>query len=114
MKNVYDLIGIAQRAGKVSSGTTAVQHSLSGRRAKLLLISADAAPNSRDSIMSLSRKYKVPCITMGDRYDLGHSLGKSFRVALTINDSGLADAILKAAKSADIEANTTGVVEWPK
>ncbi len=114
MRKIYDLIGIAQRARKASSGWTAVQMSFKKRKAHLLLISEDVAANTREDLMRLSQRYQVPCIIIGDRYELGHSIGKPFRVALTINDSGLANAIMKAVKSADIEAKTTGVVEWPK
>ncbi|MEQ8200191.1 MAG: ribosomal L7Ae/L30e/S12e/Gadd45 family protein [Syntrophomonadaceae bacterium] len=114
MRKVYDLIGIAQRAGKATSGTAAVQRSLKGTRARLLIISEDVSLNTREALLRVSQKHKVPCIILGNSHELGHSIGKPLRVALTIDDSGLADAIVKAVRSVDVEAKTTGVVEWPK
>jgi hypothetical protein len=51
---------------------------------------------------------------LGDKYEMGASIGKAYRVAITINDSGMASAILKAVEAAANEAITMGVVEWPK
>ncbi|NLN87011.1 MAG: 50S ribosomal protein L7ae [Syntrophomonadaceae bacterium] len=102
MRKAYDLIGIAQRAGKATSGTMAVQRSLKGSRACLLIISEDVSENTREVLVRASHKHQVPHIILGDSHVLGHSIGKPFRVALTIDDSGLADAIVKAVKSADM------------
>ncbi len=114
MRKVYDLIGIARRAGKATSGTMAVQRSLKRSQARLLIISEDVSLNTREVLLRASQKYDIPYIILGNSQELGHSMGKSVRVALTIDDSGLAEAIVKAVKSVDTEAKTTGVVQWPK
>jgi ribosomal protein L7Ae-like RNA K-turn-binding protein len=114
MKKVYNLIGIAQRAGKTSSGATAARTSLLRNKACLLLMSEDISSNSRELLLKSCKKYDIPWIIMGNRYDLGNSTGKAYRVALTINDAGIAEAILKAIAAAGIEAESMGVVEWPR
>lgn len=106
-------MGIAQRAGKISSGTMAAEKSLRGK-ACLLVMSEDISTNTRDELLRLSQKQKIPRVVLGDKYSLGRSIGKPYRVALTINDPGIAKAIIEAVKSVYIEAKTTGVVEWPK
>ena len=115
MKNIYNLIGIAQRAGKTSSGAEAVKTSLTKDFAHIVLMSKDISPDTKDKLIKNCRKNKVPWIMLGNKYDLGNSIGKSYRVALTINDAGIAGAIIKAINDADNEAKCMGVVyEWPK
>ncbi len=114
MRKVYNLIGIAQRGGKVSSGNTAAEKSLLGQQACLLIMSEDIAINSRDVLQRICERQRIPWFILGSKFELGNSVGKPYRVALTINDAGLAQAIIKAVKSVYIEAKTTGVVEWPK
>ncbi len=114
MQSIYNLVGIAQRAGKVSSGAVAVQTSLAGNQARVLLMSKDISLNTREAFILKCRQRNIPWFILGDRYDLGKSLGKAYRVALTINDAGLAGAIIKAIEDADEEVISTGVVEWSK
>lgn len=45
--NVAFALGLAQKAGKVASGDFAVRSALKSGKAKLLIVAADAAPNSK-------------------------------------------------------------------
>lgn len=114
MRKVYNLIGIAQRAGFTSSGATAVRNSLTKRRAFLLLMSEDIADNTKDLLIKSCIKVNIPWLIIGNKFELGASLGKAYRVALTINDTGMASAIVKAIQTAGNEAKSMGVVEWPR
>jgi len=114
MKKVYNLIGIAQKAGKVSSGAMAARTSLTRNRAHLLVLSQDISENTRETLLKTCSKHHIPWLVLGNKYDMGASVGKAYRVALTINDSGMADAITKALEAAGNEAKSMGVVEWPK
>jgi len=114
LRKVYNLIGIAQRAGKTSSGTMAARTSLIRNRACVLLMSKDISDNTKDLLVKSCEKQNIPCIILGSKYELGTSIGKAYRVAVTINDAGMADAILKAIAAADKEAKSMGVVEWPR
>ena len=114
MRKVYNLIGIAQRAGKTSSGVTAVRTGLLRNKACILLMSEDISSNSKELLLKSCKKHDIPCIILGSRYELGNSIGKAYRVALTINEAGIAEAILKAIAAAGIEAKSMGVVEWPR
>ena len=114
MKKVYNLLGIAQRAGKLSAGTMAAKNSLMRRRAVLLIISEDIAENSREELLNCSNRQGIPTITFGNKYDLGTALGKAYRVAITINEAGMAQAILDELAESGAEIKSMGVVEWPK
>lgn len=112
MKQIFGLLGLAARAGKVSSGTMAAKSSIMSRRAYLLVISEDIAPASKESLLSGCQKAKTPWITVGDKYELGNSVGKAYRVAVTVNDEGIAGALLKRLQAE--EAKSVGVDEWQK
>ncbi|MEA1960019.1 MAG: ribosomal L7Ae/L30e/S12e/Gadd45 family protein [Bacillota bacterium] len=114
MKKVYNLIGLAHRAGKVSAGTMAAKTSLQRKRAYLLIMSKDISENSRDMIASTSEKQKIPWIVLGDKYELGTSVGKAYRVAVTVNDAGMAKAIVDALEAVGEVEKSMGVVEWSK
>lgn len=109
LQKIYSLIGFAQKAGKVSSGTLAVRSSLL-KRACLLIMSNDISGNTRESLIRISEKHKVPWMVLGTKYELGTSVGKAYRVAVTINDQGLADSIIKLMESRGERLNSTGVV----
>jgi len=114
-KNIYQLIGLACKAGQVSSGSMAAKSSLLRRRAFLLIISRDISEKTKDELVSSSRKRGIPWLVLGDKYRLGAHVGKAYRVALTINDRGFANAILKVLDELQVdEAKDMGVVEWQK
>ncbi|HHW61259.1 MAG TPA: hypothetical protein GX404_05070 [Syntrophomonadaceae bacterium] len=114
MKEIYNLIGLAHRAGKISSGTMAAKTSLLRKRACLLIMSADISANTREILLASCTKNDIPWLVMGDRYELGTCVGKPYRVAVTINDSGFAAAIQDILEEIGEEANRMGVVEWRK
>ena len=56
-KDVAGALGLAQKAGKISSGDLGVKDALSGGKAKLLVVAADASPNTVKE--RLFRLYRV-------------------------------------------------------
>ncbi len=114
MQKIYSMIGFAQKAGKISSGTMAVRSSLLRRRAYFLIMSCDISENTRESLITVCKKQKIPWVTLGNKFELGTSAGKAYRVAVTINEPGMANSIMELLKSRGEGLNSTGVVEWPK
>ncbi len=113
MLKLYNLLGLAMRSGAVSSGAVAVKNSLLRNRACLLIISEDIAEKTRESLVAWCEKQHIPYLVAGDKYRLGNAVGKAYRVAVTVNEEGIARQIMKVYAAGD-EPNTTGVVEWPK
>lgn len=114
MHKIFSMIGFAQKAGKISSGTSAARASVLRHRAKLLVLSNDIAENSRESLEAVCIKNGIPWVVVGDKFQLGTAVGKAYRVAVSINDTDMAEVILKAVKGMGDEAKNMGVVEWPK
>lgn len=110
MNKILSLIGLAKKAGKVSNGTMAARTSLIKRKAFLLVMSNDIAINTKADLLKDGEKNNTPWIMIGDKYELGNSVGKAYRVAITINDYGMAQAILEELKTAGLSANSMGVV----
>ncbi|MGE5371312.1 MAG: L7Ae/L30e/S12e/Gadd45 family ribosomal protein [Solirubrobacterales bacterium] len=114
-KNIYQMIGLACKAGKVSSGAMAAKTSITRKRAQMLILSQDISEKTKEGLIAACERKNVPWLMLGDKYRLGAHVGKAYRVALTINDPGFADAIFHIlAELPAQEANDMGVVEWRK
>ena len=113
MLKLYNLLGLAMRSGAVSSGAVAVKNSLLRNRAYLLVLSDDISEKTKESLVAWCKKQNIPWLTGGDKYRLGNAVGKAYRVAVTVNDEGIARQIMKVYAAGD-EPNKMGVDEWPK
>jgi len=94
-KDVAGPLGLAQKAGKLSSGDIGVKEALAGGKAKLLIIASDAAPNTKKELEFLAEKASVPVITCMKRTELGLCIGKAPRAAVAVLDGGFAGLIVK-------------------
>ena len=94
-KDAAGVLGLAQKAGKLSSGDTGVKEALAGGKAKLLVIAADIAPNTEKELRFLAEKAAVPVARCMKRTELGLCIGKAPRAAIAVLDSGFAGLIMK-------------------
>ena len=94
-KEIAGALGLAQKAGKISSGDLGVKDALSGGKAKLLIIAADASPNTVKELRYLAGKASVPVITCMQRSELGLCIGKAPRAAVAVLDKGFAGLVMK-------------------
>ncbi|MEG0797577.1 MAG: ribosomal L7Ae/L30e/S12e/Gadd45 family protein [Acidaminococcaceae bacterium] len=88
-------LGLAQKAGKLASGDFAVKSALKGAKAKLLIVAADAAVNSKKDMYYLADISKVKVIECLTREQLGTAIGKAQRTAVAVTDNNFANMILK-------------------
>ena len=94
---VTALLGFAAKAGKLSYGMDAAQKTLKGGKARLVTAACDVSPKSRKEAAFFANKGSVDFLTLEglDIKTLSAAVGRRCGI-LTINDSGFADAILKA------------------
>ena len=92
---IYSLLGLAQRAGKISSGEFMTEQSVKAGKAVLIIVAEDASANTKKNFTDMSAYYKVPIIIFGSKSELGHALGKEIRASLALTDSGFAGTIQK-------------------
>lgn len=89
--NYLNIVGLAFRAGKCSTGEETIVKDIQKRKAKLILIANDVGPQTRKKITDKCNSYGVPYIVVADDRDtLSDAIGKSQRVAIAILDEGFA------------------------
>ncbi|KYD29547.1 MULTISPECIES: YlxQ family RNA-binding protein [Anoxybacillaceae] len=88
------LLGLANRARKVTSGEELTVKEIRSGKAKLVLLAEDASENTMKKIKDKCSSYGVPLRKVSDRYTLGHAIGKDARVVVAIIDEGFANKLL--------------------
>lgn len=91
--NYLNIVGLAYRARKCSTGEETVVKDIQQRKAKLVLLANDIGPQTRKKITDKCKTYDIPFVIVDDRETLANALGKSQRVAVAILDVGFATKI---------------------
>lgn len=94
-KKVFNLIGLATKAGKVVSGEFSTEKAVKSGTASLVLVSIEASGNTRKMFTNMCTYYQVPIYFFGRKDELGHAMGKELRASLAVLDQGFAVAIVK-------------------
>lgn len=92
---VLAYLGLATRAGKTASGEFSVEKSVKQSKSKLVIVSEEASENAKHNFRNLCTYYKVPLYVFGTSEELGKAVGKSFRMSLSVEDEGLAEAAIR-------------------
>lgn len=91
-RKILNLIGLAQRAGKVVSGTDLAIQAIIHKEAQIIFIANDIAENTLTDIMLKVDKQPVVDTFSGE--ELSNAIGKPRKV-LIIKDSGFKNALIK-------------------
>ena len=86
---------LPQKAGKLASGDYAVRSALKNGKAKLLLVAADAAENSKKDMYFMAEMSDTPVVECLTRDELGWAIGKAKRTAVVVLDNSFANMINK-------------------
>lgn len=92
---VLNLIGLAQKAGKVVSGEFMTEKAVKTGEAALVILAEDASENTQKKFRNMCEFYKVPLRIHAAKDYLGHAMGKELRASLAVVDNGFAQAIMK-------------------
>ena len=94
MKKLLGMLGLAKRAGKVSTGTFICEKMIKSKSAKLVILASDASDNTKKTINDACLHYGVKLIECSDMSELGHWVGASAdRAVVSVNDNNFAKAI---------------------
>lgn len=93
-KKTLNLLGLAQRAGKLATGFDAVKLALNKNQVKLIIIGSDVSQNTKDKLTFLLRKKKIETIKIFSSQEITQALGKE-RKLVAVTDSGFSKAIKK-------------------
>ena len=86
-QKISNLLGLAQRAGRIISGEELVVKAIQDRKAKLVFLAHDAGPNLTKKIQDKSDYYQVEVITVFSTLELSIAVGKPRKV-LAVTDAG--------------------------
>ncbi|MBM7581425.1 ribosomal protein L7Ae-like RNA K-turn-binding protein [Caldicoprobacter guelmensis] len=102
LKNFYQLLGLATRAGKLITGEEMCLKAIRTRKAKLVVISEEASPNTLKKFTDKCRYYNVDYVIIGSKEMLGMAVGKGSRTVLAVTDEGLKESLLKKLQNSEM------------
>ncbi|KRM55707.1 YlxQ-related RNA-binding protein [Lacticaseibacillus sharpeae] len=91
---LMNLIGLAQRARKLETGTDFTIKAIAGGKARLVILANDASANLTKKITDKAAFYHATVITPLTETELSIAIGHK-RTVIAILDAGLAKAITK-------------------
>ncbi|WP_163536835.1 YlxQ family RNA-binding protein [Gracilibacillus sp. YIM 98692] len=89
-QSYLNILGIANRAGKCTFGESLIIKEIQAKRSKLVLIASDIGDQTKKKLTDKCHYYQIPYFFVDDRDTLSHAVGKSGRVAVSINETGFA------------------------
>ncbi|MBI4545560.1 MAG: ribosomal L7Ae/L30e/S12e/Gadd45 family protein [Gemmatimonadetes bacterium] len=95
---VLRLLGLAARAGAVLPGTQRVREAVRGGALRLVIVAADASPNSRAKLLPLLEQRRVQHLVGFSRSELGWAVGRGPLSALGVTDAALAGRLRQLAE----------------
>ncbi len=100
--NIFSLLGLAMRAGKVVSGEFSTEKAIKTGKAFLVIVAEDASANTKKSFTDSCTYYQVPLRIYGTKEELGHHIGKQMRASLAVTDEGFGREL---ARKIDMQNN---------
>lgn len=95
---ILSMLGLAAKAGKVTSGEFSTEKAVKQGTAFLVLVSEEASDNTRKMFRNMCSFYQVPMYIYAPKEALGHAIGKQFRASVAVLDEGFAKSLEKKLK----------------
>ena len=92
---ILSLIGLATKAGKIVSGEFSVEKAVKSDKAFLVIVAEDASDNTKKMFRNMCEYRDVPLYYYSNKNDLGHAMGKQFRVNIACLDEGFSKAMIE-------------------
>lgn len=93
--NLISFLGIAKKAGKCIEGYNKCEESIKKGNCYLLLISIDAAENTKDKFTTLCDARDIPLIIYYSREELSKALGREGMNVVGISDSSISKRLIE-------------------
>ena len=97
MNKILSLLGFAAKAGRLSFGYEAAVSSVKSRKACLVVTTEDISQKSRKEIVFFCGKADIKSLVLEgiSIKDVSDAVGRKCGI-ISVNDSGFADALIKA------------------
>lgn len=92
---VLSLLGLAAKAGKLVTGGFSVEEAVKSRKARVVILAADAQQNTVKKFTDKCRHNNIPLRFYGTKEELGRAAGKETRACAAVTDRGFAQSLLK-------------------
>lgn len=107
-KDLYNLLGLCQRAGKLISGNDLIENAIRNGKTELLILSRDIGDSMNKRYHDKAAFYNVKLIVFGEKDFIGTNIGKGPRSAVAISDKGFAEFFLKKYQTIHPGVNSIG------
>ena len=87
------MIGLAAKAGRLSSGETAVENAIKSYNAYLVIVAEDASDNTKKKFEDMCNYRDIRIIHFSTKEELGKVLGKEYRATIAVTDENFAKGI---------------------
>lgn len=108
MNKALSMLGLAERAGRIRSGSFQTEEAIRSGKARLVILAEDAGENTAGALKNKCDYYDVPLRIFGESGQLGHAIGREKRVCIAITDEGFADTVLRLIDSENKERGSNG------
>lgn len=92
-QNILLFLGLAARAGKVISGSQAVEDSVRKGNVFLVIVSEDSSEKTSSKMKELTEVCAVKAIRFSTKNNVGHHIGKPERAVVAIIDKGFSERL---------------------
>jgi predicted RNA-binding protein YlxR (DUF448 family) len=92
-KRIGSYLALANKAGKVVSGSDLVMDMIKKRKAGFVFVATDISPEIGVKIKDMSKRYEVPHVVIFEKDQLGALIGKGLRSAAAIEKSGFINTV---------------------
>ena len=92
---VLSMLGLATKAGKITSGEFSVEKAVKSYKAHLVIVASDASDNTKKMFTNMCTFYEVPIYFYSDKEALGNAIGKLTRASVAVLDEGFAKSLVK-------------------
>jgi ribosomal protein L7Ae-like RNA K-turn-binding protein len=88
------LLGLANRAGKVITGEDHIISHIRNNKVKLVIVASDASENTKKKYEDKCKYYQVSLVEYSTTVELSHAISKMNRVAVGVIDAGFTKGLL--------------------
>ncbi|MBP2073167.1 L7Ae/L30e/S12e/Gadd45 family ribosomal protein [Thermoanaerobacterium butyriciformans] len=93
MNKFYSMLGLCRKAGKLLAGSFGVEKGIVNLKVCLVVISADASDNTKKKFINLCNRKNIPYLIVGNKKDIGKSIGKGDTAVIGITDVNLSNKL---------------------
>ena len=101
MNKVLGMIGLAKRAGKITSGEFLCEKTIKSGQSRLIIIAEDISENAKKAVLNECSHYGVKYIEFSSSFQLGKAIGADSRMVISVNDDNFKNAILSKIERID-------------